>query len=291
VLCYYLTVGYYLRPEDGEAIVIPSFQELFGAPSYYPLIGFAGVGLRRLFDQQAAQERARRRAEIAATAAEERARLARDMHDSLAKTLRGIALSAAALPAWARRDPKRAAEEADRIAAAIETASREARGIITGLRDESLTWPLPEAVQRAANEWRKGSGEDIEMRCVVDPDADLAQTARYEALSILSEALTNVSRHAEATEVEVALKAGDGVVTLSVRDNGRGFAHDAGTRAGLVALAREEHYGLVGLHERAERVGGQVSVESMPGEGTTVAVQIPLEEASPSDGVQLAEVG
>lgn len=287
VLCYYITLGYALI-DDGIETFAFSFQELFGQPAYYPLVGFAGVGLRRLIDERAIQERARHQAEIAAAAAEERARLARDMHDSLAKTLRGIALSAAALPAWARRDPQRTAAEAERIASAIEIASREARTIITGLRDESMTRPLPEAVRKVADEW--SDAHEAAVRCEIDINADLPQRARYEALGILSEALANIERHAEATEVEIRLSRGDDAVELSVRDNGRGFVHDTGSRAGLVALARGEHYGLVGLHERAERAGGVATVVSAPGEGTCVTAEFPLDAKSLSDDVQLAEV-
>lgn len=288
VLCYYITLGSSVIDGGLEGLVL-NFQELFGQPAYYPLVGFAGVGLRRLIDERAVQERARHQAEVAAAAAEERARLARDMHDSLAKTLRGIALSAAALPAWARRDPQRTALEAERIASAIEIASREARTIITGLRDESMTRPLPEAVQKVADEWAEA--HEVEVRCDIDVDADLPQRARYEALGILSEALANVERHAEATEVEIRLSVADEIVELSVRDDGRGFAHDTGSRAGLVELAKGEHYGLVGLHERAERAGGVASVVSAPGEGTRVTAEFPLGVKALSDDVQLAEVG
>jgi signal transduction histidine kinase len=288
VLCYYVTLGSALM--NGESgVPVLTFQQLLGQPAFYPLIGFAGVGLRRLFDERAELERARREAELAAAAAEERTRLARDMHDSLAKTLRGIALSAAALPAWAARDSKRAAAEAERIVAAIEVASREARTIITGLRDESMTRPLPEAVRTTAKEW--GEEHDIAVECAIDSAADLPQEARYEALGILSEALANIERHAEATEVEVRLSTDDDAVRLSVRDNGRGFIHETDNRASLIALARGEHYGLIGLHERAERVGGVATVVSAPGEGTSVTVEFPHAVEASSNGVLLAEVG
>jgi signal transduction histidine kinase len=264
----------------GHDAAATTFQSVVGQPVYYPLVGFAGVALRGLLDGREAEEVARRRAEAVAVAAEERARLAREMHDSLAKTLRGIALSATALPAWARRDPARVLVEAERIAAATEIASREARTLITGLRDDAVTLPLPEAVRDAVDEWGGQHGFDI--GCEVDAQADLPLRARYEAMAILAETLTNIERHAEARSVSVRLVAEGADAVLTVCDDGKGFQLEE-----LAALARAGHYGLVGLHERAQRVGGTVVVESQPGSGATVTVRLPLE--GPADS-PLAEV-
>lgn len=285
VLCYFIIFGFDRTVSPDTA----TFDMLLSKPAFYPLVGFAGVGLRRLLDETVRQEAARRRAEIAATAAEERARLAREMHDSLAKTLRGIAFTAAALPAWVRRDPARARDEAERIASAIEIASREARGLITGLRDDSVTQPLPEAVRTVADRW--GSEEETRISCDIHQEADLPLRARYEVLAILSEVLTNIERHAEASEVEVSLDTDQSGVVLSVRDNGRGFTHKTDTQEGLGALARDGHYGLIGLYERADRIEAEVTVMSVPGEGTTVTVVVPFESSSSADDFQLAEVG
>nr|WP_272917938.1 histidine kinase [Actinomadura rayongensis] len=215
---------------------------------------------------------ARRRAEVAAAAAEERARLAREMHDSLAKTLRGIALAAAALPGWVERDPRRGIEEAARIAAATEIASREARHLLTDLREQAVQRSLPEAVAEVAGTWSRESGVPVVLD--LSADGDLPSRSRYEAVAILSEALANVARHAGAHAVHVRsfVDEDDGVV-LEVHDDGRGCA-----LPDLPTLARAGHYGVVGLHERAARVGGAATVRSVPGAGTTVTVRLPLEE-------------
>ncbi|HEX2314731.1 MAG TPA: ATP-binding protein [Thermomonospora sp.] len=277
--CYYLTFAF----DAAQAADTGSFQVLVGQPAYYPLVGFAGVALRRIFEEQAAQEEARIRAEVAAAAAEERARLAREMHDSLAKTLRGIALAAAALPAWARRDPARAAEEAVRIATATEVASREARGLLTELRDTTVTRPLAEAVDAALDRWTSETG--IAVRHELDPDADAPLRTRYEALAVLTEALANTARHAEAGLVTVVLARRAGQVVLTVRDDGRGF------RPGeLPDLARQGHYGLIGMRERAERVGGVVTVHAEPGAGTTVELRLPADGRGEHHDTRLAEV-
>lgn len=278
---YYLTFGFDAARGEGT----DTFQVLVGQPAYYPLVGFAGVAIRRIFEDQAAQEEARLRAEVAAAAAEERTRLAREMHDSLAKTLRGIALAAAALPMWARRDPARAAEEAVRLATAAEVASREARGLLTDLRDDTVTRPLPEAVGLVVDRW--ADEHDIETGREIDPaaGADLPLRTRHEVLSVLGEALANVARHSGAGSASVRL-TGDGArLELTVRDDGRGFG--AGEPE---AAVRRGHYGLVGMHERAERVGGSLDVESRPGGGTTVRLRIPARRPRENPGNRLAEV-
>jgi signal transduction histidine kinase len=270
VLWYYLALGA-ASPSAPDL----TFQAVAGQPLYYPLIGFTGAALRRLIDDQA-------EAEATVATAEERARLAREMHDSLAKTLRGIALSAAALPMWVSRDPGRAATEARRIAADVEIASREARNLITGLRDDSAMLPLPEAIRMVADRWRDGHG--IGLRCEIDPTAALPLRARYEAVAICSEALTNVARHAEAMSALVRLTAERDAVVLTVSDDGKGFYMTS-----LEDLARNGHYGLLGLQERTERVGGSVSVMSEPGRGTTIIVRLPAGRATP-DELSVAEV-
>lgn len=275
ILFFYTTMG--VGPDHAADA---TFQSVVGQPLLYPLVGFAGVALRRLFDDREAEERARRRAEAIAGAAEERARLAREMHDSLAKTLRGIALSAAALPAWVKRDPVRAAVEAQRIAAATEIASREARSLITGLRDQSVSLPLPQALRQAVDGWVARHG--VPASCEADVRADLPLRARYEAMAILAETLTNIERHADARSISVRLAADRGDVVLTVRDDGKGFRPEE-----PVALARAGHYGLVGLHERAHRVGGTVTIVSEPGSGATVTIRLPTGE--PTD-LPLAEV-
>jgi signal transduction histidine kinase len=277
VLGYYFALGYALQK---QAAGTTTFQALLGQPVYYPLVGFAGVTLRRLFDDQAAQEEARRHAEVVAAAAEERTRLAREMHDSLAKTLRGIALAAAALPTWVRREPARAVEEARSIAAGVEIASRESRVLIGGLRDDTVTRPLPEVIRESAAAW--GAEHGVPVGCDADAEADLPLRHRYEALAIFTEALTNIERHAAAGSVQVRLSAEPADVVLTVRDDGRGFRSEE-----VSALARAGHYGLAGLHERAERIGGTVSVTSAPGAGTTVTARLPV---AASVDLPLAEV-
>lgn len=274
IACYYISLA---TPETRVPV---DFQTLFGQPIYYPLAGFAGVALRRQLDDFAAQEEALRAAEVVAAAAEERTRLAREMHDSLAKTLRGLAFAAAALPSWLVRDPARAKSESERIVAAAEIASREARNLLTELRDETSISPLPEAVRGTVERW--SAAADIEATCDIDERVDLPLRARHELKAILGEILTNVERHAGAKSVGVRVTRENDHVALVVRDDGKGFVQREN-----VDLMREGHYGLVGIRERAQRIDGTVAVLSQPGAGTTVTVRVSADQPAEPE---LAEV-
>lgn len=274
IVCYYITLAM------STAIVAADFQTLLGQPIYYPLAGFAGVALRRLLDDFAAQETALRTAEVAAAAAQERSRLAREMHDSLAKTLRGLAFAAAALPSWLARDLERAKAESDRIVVAAEIASREARSLLTELRDDAPLRPLPESVRGVAEQWSEAA--EITVTCDLDARIDLPLRVRHELVAILGEVLANVERHAEARSVDVRLTRQNDHVVLVVRDDGKGFAQRE-----IPDLVREGHYGLVGIQERAHRVNGAVAVHSPLDVGTTVTVRVSANQLAEPE---LAEV-
>jgi two-component system sensor histidine kinase DegS len=92
---------------------------------------------------------------------------------------------------------------------------------------------------------------------------------------IIQEALTNVTKHANAGDVWVSMHSDDHEVTLEVRDDGSGFEIDRGSDHPV-----GEHYGLIGMRERAEMVGGEWAIHSVPGKGTTVQVRLPMEVAS-----------
>lgn len=274
VLCYFTALGT-TSPDD-----VGTFQALVGQPAYYPLVGFVGIRIRRLLDEQARVVEARREAEVAAAAAEERTRLARELHDSLAKTLRGIAMSAAALPMWLDRSPDRAADEAQRIASAAETGSREARELVSDLRsDGSADQPATPRIHEVVDQW--ASDTEMTVRTDIADDVQFTVLGRHEAVAVLQEALTNIDRHARAEHVHVTLVSDRGEGVLEIRDDGRGFASGNGQKeAG-------GHYGLVGMRERAARAGGSVTVTSVPGRGTTVRAAFPLPaapEGHPAEG-------
>lgn len=285
IVCYFAALGYYSALLGDATGSIANFQTLFSQPAYYPLVGLVGIMLRKVFDEQAAAEAARRDAEIRTIAASERARLAREMHDSLAKTLRGIAMAAQALPIWVRKSPERAATEAQRIASSAEVASREARELIADLRDDQVQHPLVRTVRDVTKRWSEQHRVPITVD--LNEDAELPLVARYELVAILKEALTNIDRHANASSVSVSLRIEESTVTLVIEDDGDGFATPQEEPNWLDELARAGHYGVVGMNERAKRAGAELSVRSAPGAGTKLVVTFASEsvqEAVPETG-------
>jgi signal transduction histidine kinase len=243
-----------VRDEEAATLVMPAF---------YPLIAAAGAGLRGLLDRQAETE-----SELASQS--ERARLARDMHDSLAKTVSGMGFAALALARRIERDPTGAAEEARRLAEDARQATREAREIIVGLRsDAGEQLPLAAALQAEARRWSTANG--VQVSLMVEEVGELHPVAARELEWILREALGNVARHARASQVTVRLRRLGGRAVLTVADDGAGFE----VPDELEELAQGRHFGVTGMRERAQLAGGDLSVESAPGEGCVLSVWMP----------------
>lgn len=269
-------------------IEIITYQALLVHPALYAITAYMGIFLRRILTELASEQVARRSAERAAAAAEERERLARDMHDSVAKTLRGAAMAAQALPLWLKKDPERAEVVAKQVVAASDAAAAQARELISDLREQEADdtdIPFAQAVGGVVGEWSEESG--IEARVSGDPAAAMEppREARLEALAIVKEALTNVERHSGADTVDVTVETspagvGPSAYTIAITDDGLGF------RTPPEELLRAErigngHYGLLGMVERAERVGGSLVIDS-PGDGggTTVTLTVPASVGS-----------
>jgi signal transduction histidine kinase len=243
----------------------------FVLPAFYPLIAAAGAGLRGLLDRQAETE-----SELATQS--ERTRLARDMHDSLAKTVSGMGFAALALARRIERDPAGAAEEARRLADDARQATREAREIIIGLRaDAGEQLPLAAALQAEARRWSAGTG--VQVALAVEEVGELHPVAERELEWILREALGNVDRHARASKVTVRLRRLGSRAVLTVADDGAGF--DVPDE--IEELAQGRHFGVTGMRERAQLAGGDLSVESAQGEGCVLSVWMPVDapEAKP----------
>lgn len=260
---------------DAEGIP-ETFQTVFGQPALYVAAALAGAAARRLSTRQAEEAGRATAAGLEAAAERERARLARDMHDSLAKTVHGIALSAAALGRRIERDPAGAARDARRLAEDAETAAREARGLIHGLRTEG-TGPLSDAVAQRARAFAERTGVPVRLEI---SEVAAGPAARHELVQILEEALRNVERHAAGSQVTVTLAEEDGLVVLAVCDDGAGFDErgDGALRDGL-------HFGLVGMRERAALVGGRLDVGSTAGSGTSVIARVPVHGEASAGGI------
>lgn len=281
IICYYAAMFSYAGLNDSIAPLL-TFQVLFVQPALYPIAGYMGSRLRTIFSDLAAEQEARQQAERATAAAEERARLARDMHDSVTKTLRGTAMAAQALPLWVRRDPERADNEAARIAKAAQTAADEARDLVSDLRTNRSENELATEVSESVNSWSEETGvlAEVSVPSLTETPVRLLVTAKQETLAILNEALANIDRHAGAGSVEVALRAeDDGYAVLRITDDGAGFGPftwDSTSHSIRDLPEPTGHYGLLGMWERAKHAGGFLRIESTPGEGTHTTVRVPM---------------
>jgi signal transduction histidine kinase len=270
-----LLVAVYLWSLDvrSEVDEIPeTFQTYVGLPALYPLVAAAGAAARRLLDRQAEAESELAEEQGRAAAEAERARLARDMHDSLAKTVSGIGFAALALSRRIERDPRSAADEARRLAEDARQATREAREIIVGLRaDAGEALPLSSALATRAQGWAEETG--VQLSLAIEEVGELhPQTAR-ELEWILAEALANCRRHARARRVGVRLRRLGARAVLTVVDDGVGFE----VPDELEELAGGRHFGVGGMRERALLAGGDLSIESSPGDGCVLSVWVPTE--------------
>ncbi|GAB3845071.1 sensor histidine kinase [Dactylosporangium cerinum] len=202
-------------------------------------------------------------------AASERARLARELHDSVAKTLRGVSLAALALPASLRRQPALAEHLAGTVAAGATAAARQARELLEEMRFDVTDRSFTAAVDEVCRAWGAAAGLPVRAELdTVEPPVMVC----YELTRILREALANVARHAHARRVVVRLAATRRGVLLEVTDDGVGFT----VPTDLSRLQSASHFGIVGMAERARMVGGRLRLESVPGAGSTVSVHVPI---------------
>ncbi len=203
---------------------------------------------------------------------EERARLAREIHDTLAQGLTAIALHLeGALHHLAER-PERAKERLERALQTARESLEDARRSVLDLRATPLAGkPLATALRQLCRTFTSETG--IRARLRAETARTLPLRVEAELFRIAQEALTNVRRHAEATEVEISLEQTPQGVRLFVRDNGSGFDP---------AKVAEDRQGIVGMRERARLLGGTLRVTSRrrPPSGTTVAASVPVLEGN-----------
>jgi signal transduction histidine kinase/ligand-binding sensor domain-containing protein len=201
---------------------------------------------------------------------EERVRLAREIHDTLAQGFVGISsqLDAVALTLNGHVDSARTHLDLARKMA--RHSLTEARRSVMDLRASALEGQdLPAALSQAARQWTAGSPVQVHVD-VEGQSRKLPEEMEQHLLRIAQEAVTNTVKHAHAKEVWIQLAMDNGKLKMRVTDNGEGFEQtDAFSEIG-------GHFGLLGMRERAERLGGELLLHSEPGEGTEVEVTVPL---------------
>ncbi len=239
-----------------------------------------GALVQELRAAQAALEAAREHdAELAAL--RERERLARDLHDSLGHALVAISVQLEAIQRLYRVDPDRAAEQVDALKGVTRAAMDELRRSLAGLRAPGLgDRPLPDALRTLAVDTGQRTGLNITCR-IADGAARLTPAVAETLWRVAQESLTNIERHATARHVDLHLEVAPALAVLRVRDDGRGLPAralgplpDAGPPSPGAGLPPPGHYGLHGLRERLEGLGGQLTLTNL--DGLTVEASVPL---------------
>src|SRR5215210_7572148 len=202
-------------------------------------------------------------------AVEERNRLAREIHDTLAQGLTATALQLESADALLDAGSEGVHEPLHRALSLTRSNLEEARRSVLDLRAAPLEGrPLSEALKSLVDRWEAETGINARYG-EVNGSRPLPPRVEAALYRTCQEALTNVARHAGAGRVTVRLVATPDRVRLVVQDDGRGF--DA-------SEVPEDRHGIVGMRERAEVLGGTLEVRSGPGEGTRIEATVPLEE-------------
>ncbi|MER6094010.1 GAF domain-containing sensor histidine kinase [Streptomyces bluensis] len=201
------------------------------------------------------------------TIAEERSRLAHELHDAVSQKLFSLRLTAQAAAALVDRDPGRAKGELQQVATLAAEAADELRAAVVELRPAGLDEDgLVATLRTQVHVLDRAHTARVTF---TSRGVRALPAAQEEAmLRVAQEALHNALRHSGAERVEVTLERRDGTAVLRVTDDGSGFEPATVRRAG-------RHLGLVSMRDRASGVGGRLTVESAPGKGTTIDMEVP----------------
>jgi signal transduction histidine kinase len=209
-------------------------------------------------------ERRVRREETAAAAAGERERIARELHDGVAKSVSVLALEAATIAGEA---PESLRPELARVEHLARLLSDELRAIVTDVRSRDGGEPFSQSVRRVAGRY---PAINLEMEGDLERIGTLA---RFEILRIMEEGVRNAERHAGASKILARVALRDGHVQIEIADDGRGIDIED---CHLEQLANQGRYGLIGMRERADLLRGTLTIARREEGGTLVRVAFPL---------------
>ncbi|MCB0034051.1 MAG: sensor histidine kinase [Anaerolineales bacterium] len=224
---------------------------------------------RHLIEQLQATQAELAAAERREGVLQERERLAREIHDTLAQAFIGVIMHLEASSPLMASQPEKAHHHLTQAEEIARHGLTQARRVVQDLRPEVLeSAPLPEAIARVVQKWQQQS--DINTHTAVTGEYRvLHPEAEVTLIRATQEALANIQKHAHAQEVRVTLSYMGNVVILDVQDDGMGIEQAAPSTNG-------GGYGLIAMRQRVEQVGGRLTIESDPEDGTTVAVEIPI---------------
>jgi signal transduction histidine kinase len=217
---------------------------------------------------------------------EERKTISRELHDEIAQTLTGINVQLSTLKAAAALDikdlQKRIASTQRLVEKSVRIVHRFARELRPSVLDDLGLIPALHSFVKAFSD-----RTHVRIRLRVFAEVEQLDAAKRTVLyRVAQESLTNVGRHAHATQVEMCIEKLSDSVHMQVKDNGKSFSVER-----MLNAKRNNRLGLLGMRERVEMVGGHFHIDSAPGRGTTVEVQIPLDKGRGAGRKALAARG
>ena len=269
----------WMQGEEGALVALVPIYALGGFQGWLalskptvPLLSAQNAGLMRLLCTQlgiARENAALTLLKQQNAVLEERSRIARSLHDSLAQSLSFINMRFQMLSKnKLLPDDKSVRDNIEMIRDGIQYCYEDVRELLDHFRAKPQYGNFAETVRSVIERSRKQAGIPVVLH-ISGGDCLLNSEQQTQALFILQEALSNIRKHAAAQQAEVLLENGDGF-TMTVRDDGRGF--DPESRA---ESEPGQHIGLSVMHERAEKIGAEISIRSRPGSGTEVRLHIP----------------
>ncbi|WP_420808410.1 PAS domain-containing sensor histidine kinase [Brenneria alni] len=199
---------------------------------------------------------------------EERKHIAREIHDELGQHLTTIRMSLSLMRMCFAKGNPDMLEQLKRLMLLSDQTIQVVRNVSTKLRPNVLNMGLTPALEWLRDEFNRNYNGSCLLK-TAEPEVVLKDESATAAFRVAQESLTNVARHAQATEVVITLEIQQGNVVLCIKDNGRGF--DTG-------IKKEDAYGLISMKERGRMLGGKVVIASAPGCGTSVQFTFPMEK-------------
>jgi len=202
---------------------------------------------------------------------EERTMVAREIHDQLGQALTGLKMDVSLLSRRLPKDQEALADDMKAIETFVDDTIRLVRKIATELRPGVLDdLGLVAAIEWQVEDFKNRTAIQSELSSTLE-DSDLNRDLATALFRILQETLTNIVRHAHATNAKIGIKEDDGVIVMTVEDNGKGITERE--------VYDQKSLGLLGIRERALIFGGEVRITGTRGRGTTVIVRIPLKKS------------
>jgi two-component system, NarL family, sensor histidine kinase LiaS len=219
--------------------------------------------LQRLADENAELAKSAHKSAVI----EERQRIARDLHDAVSQQLFALAMMSEAAIRQLDKNPDLAKEQMIEVASAANQAQTEMRALLLHLRPVHLSGdPLPKGIKMLVSELQQKS--QINFQVTIDDTLKLPEVTEEHVFRIVQESLSNILRHAYATEVKIEASKRGKELFLHIADNGKGFDFSQDQ-------AKKTSYGLKTMKERSEELGGTFTIRSNVDEGTYIDIRIP----------------